>query len=171
MVKITYEPSLCKCDRETSLDTDPVYTVGKNVTPDCKIDFFYNFNASRLYMTSLIVDFKYRAKQSIWSDYRDDCKKQLISYASDTRSIMVSYKDRRQSLRIRPVSEVWALYPNSANVEEEQIESDLFINLISFVPGYQDVIERHINRFIDEYLLYDIAEVNRLYGAKEASAS
>ena len=84
---------------------------------------------------------------------------------------MVSYKDKRQSLRIRPVSEVWALYPNSANVEEEQLESDLFINLISFVPGYQDVIERHINRFIDEYLLYDIAEVNRLYGAKEASAS
>lgn len=171
MVKITYEPSLYKSDRETSLDTDPVYTVGKNVTPDCKIDFFYDINASRLYMTSLIVDFKYRAKQSIWSDYRDDCKKQLISYASDTRSVMVSYKDRRQSLRIRPVSEVWALYPNSANVQEEQIENDLFINLISFVPGYQDVIERHISRFINEYLIYDIAEVNRLYGAKEVSAS
>ena len=163
-VKITYESNLCKSENETSIDTDPVYTIGTHVTPDCKIDFFCNLEERKYYMDSLIIDFKYRTKYSIWNRSDSKCRKQLFSYADDTRSIMVSYKDKVQSRRVRPVPEVWALYPDIYNVNDKMVDEDKFVKLISFVPGYQDVIESHLKKFIDAYVHPDVDDLIKHFG-------
>lgn len=162
-VKITYESNLCKYEGETSIDTDPVYTIGTHVSPDCKIDFFYDLGERKYYMDSLIIDFKYRTKYSIWTRTDSKCRKQLSSYVADTRSVMVSYKDKVQSRRARPVPEVWALYPDMYNVNDKMVDEDNYIKLISFVPGYQDVIENHIKKFIDTYVQPDVEDLLQHY--------
>ena len=147
-VKISYDAIIPKEKGDASLDIDPVYTVGQHNKPDCKIDFYYKINDERHYISSLIIDFKYRTKKSLWKNTYTNSRHQLISYANDTRSLYIYGFDKKSSLSQRPVKSVWALYPDRYNVSEETVEEDLFIKLISFVPGYQDIIEQHIDEFL-----------------------
>lgn len=151
-VKISYDTMIPKEKGDASLDADPVYTVGQHNNPDCKIDFYYKINNERHYISSLIIDFKYRTKNSLWKNTYTNSKHQLISYANETRSLCIYGFDNKSSLSQRPVKSVWALYPDRYNVSEETVEEDLFIKLISFVPGYQDVIEHHIDEFLSTHV-------------------
>ena len=161
VVKITYEPRLYerKSKDKTSIDTDPVYTVGTHTSPDCKIDFFFSINNEKFYIYSLIIDFKYRLKDSFWNDRK--CREQLISYVDNTRSSMISFYDKNKSLNMRPVRFVWALYPDRYNVVAEDIDEDIYVKLISFVPGYQDVLEKHVRGFLDDFVYKEIDDLKR----------
>lgn len=160
-IKVTYEPTLLAAEDKSGIESDPVYTVGKHVTPDCKIDYFYNLEDRKLYMGSLIIDFKYRSKYAFWNNYRENCRHQLMSYVNDTRSKNISNRNEMSSLRMRPVVSVWALYPDRFNVDEEETDENLFIKLLSFVPGYQQFISRHLQGVLEDYIYPEIEAVGR----------
>ena len=56
-------------DRTSKCD-QPLYTKKANNTPDCIIDCYEcdEFKQEKFYLGSLIIDFKYRKRSSLWND-------------------------------------------------------------------------------------------------------
>ena len=79
-----------------------------------------------------------------------------MSYVNDTRSKNISNRNEMSSLRMRPVVSVWALYPDRFNVDEEETDENLFIKILSFVPGYQKFISRHLQGVLEDYIYPEI---------------
>ena len=154
-VKAYYDKILPGPNDFTDKEYNPIYTTALNNKPDVRLDFYYT-KEKVFYIASLIVDFKYRKKQGIWGndDFKlnyTDCRSQLTNYANQTKTKFYADYEEQQSINaIRPVREVWALYPNQYDVTEETDKNNFSVKLFSFVPGYEEVISKHLDKFFIE---------------------
>lgn len=184
LVNLYYEkniPSTCHMDglqfadrikeakKMTDKLTQPLYTVWKNNSPDCRLDF-YRLDSNgqcTFYEGSLVIDFKYRKRLAVWSDINEyqsfdrdscyikkdnDCSQQLKNYKK-METIYYGfcsggYKD--ESIKnIQPVHEVWALYPNLGEPYKVEYKSGFGVRLISSMPGCEDVLKNNLKKFVD----------------------
>lgn len=153
IIKLVYEGKLPPRSKETDFETQPLYTIGTNNCPDGRLDLYRD----DIYIGSLLFDFKYRNKNVIWSpikitnNQRTDAMRQLISYASDCRSDHLFGDRLNEYLRnsIRPVPEVWALYPERTENQRVTYYKDHNVKLIELSPGFKN---EHLIEEIDQII-------------------
>ena len=113
---LIYDGKLPSQSSETNSGIQPLYTTATNNRPDGRLDMYDD----KTYIGSLLFDFKYRPRQSIWDPNRvirnehTATMRQLVSYAFNCRSEYLFGDQFKDYLRetIRPVNEVWAFYPS-----------------------------------------------------------
>ncbi|MDT0110091.1 nuclease domain-containing protein [Listeria booriae] len=154
VVNLTYNQVLAKNIQQTHMNK-PLYTKSSNNKPDIRLDVIKD----GIYSGSLIVDTKYRPLKNIWSSssYAKKAMDQLRNYRNATDSnLYLKGSDIQQNLidRMRPVDEVWAMFPHHG---ESKITNDPYIEehilLFEHSPNSQlvelsDELERFISNTI-----------------------
>lgn len=124
-LKLVYDEVITSQVSKTSRE-NPLFVNSRHNRPDARIDVY----KKEIYVGSLIVDYKYRPRQNVWKSnavsdsYKNKTMKQLIDYRQNIESIYV-FEDTssiEQRHRIRPVQEVWAVYPNHLSNEGTTID-------------------------------------------------
>jgi hypothetical protein len=141
-VKIVYEGKLPTQSLDTHPLQQPLYTSGTNNHPDGRLDVY----EKEMYLGSLLFDFKYRSKTAIWkpdlisTNKQTNTMKQLVSYAFHCRSPHLFEGKLDKSVRntIRPVPEVWAIYPGRKQLQTSEYHDDHGIKLIELSPGFEN---------------------------------
>lgn len=116
-LNLIYDGEIPLTEKGTSLN-EPIFTNNTHNKPDARIDMYQKNE----YIGSIMIDFKYRPLSFIWNHYKLEGRKQskvmkqLISYQSNMVSSYL-YKETSPILgkRIKPVHEVWAVYPKHEN--------------------------------------------------------
>lgn len=157
-IKLIYEGKLPSQSEGTNSENLPLYTNGTNNSPDGRLDFYQNTN----YIGSLLFDMKYRPKLSIWdqnlvqTNAQSKTMKQLVSYAFNCRSQHLFGSMLNEFLRdsVRPVREVWAIYPNRHRACESKFYKDHGVRLVELTPSMNNShlvleLENIINYFIE----------------------
>lgn len=150
---ITYDEVLPSSSEKTTLKK-PLYTSSNHNRPDCRIDVY----DEKGHIGSILLDFKYRPLHNIWKDSLmrksnpSDVMKQLNNYSSMCRSPWL-YKGRmneRQLKQIRPVFEVWPVYPGRGKKNDRELNEHQ-IRLVDLSPGedHEYFIEI-LNKAVDE---------------------
>ncbi|MHC0035553.1 DUF2357 domain-containing protein [Pseudoneobacillus sp. C159] len=138
-IKLIYEGKLPSQSEGTCSEHLPIFTNGTNNCPDGRLDFY----KGSTYIGSLLFDMKYRPKQAIWdtaliqSNQPTKTMKQLVSYAFNCRSQHLFADTLNEYLResIRPVREVWAIYPNRHGFSETKFFKDHGVRLVELTPS------------------------------------
>lgn len=154
--------------KNTNKYSQPLYTKKANNTPDCIIDCYEcdELGQGKFYLGSLIVDFKYRKRSSLWNDNQeyvykdfrntgyeyDSCANQLKAY-KDMRTIFFGdcdgLEENISDRFIKPVHEVWALYPNVENPKSVEFKSGYGIRFVPSIPGNEDVLQKQLKNFLE----------------------
>jgi hypothetical protein len=156
-IKLIYDGKLPSQSEGTNSENFPLYTNGTNNTPDGRLDFYQN----KIYIGSLLFDMKYRPKHSIWdqtlvqTNVQTKTMKQLVSYAFNCRSQHLFASNLSEYLRdsVRPVSEVWALYPNRHGNSESKFYKDHGVRLVELTPTMDN---NHLIQELDHIITYFI---------------
>lgn len=114
----------------------PLYSIGISKRPDIRLDLYME----QTYIGSLIFECKYRSLDQIWQLQRHyEIKRQLMDYAYFTKSNKI-FHHLPATIRnqIRPVYQVWALYPtpnhpSQTNVKMIKVDEHIFLFQVS--PG------------------------------------
>jgi hypothetical protein len=158
-IKLIYEGKLPSQSDGTNTENLPLYTNGTNNSPDGRLDFYQDY----MYIGSLLFDMKYRPKSSIWdqslvqTNAQTKTMKQLVSYAFNCRSQHLFGHRVNEFLRdsLRPVQEVWAIYPNRHGCCESKFYRDHGVRLVELTPTINNhhlvdelelIIQYYINR-------------------------
>ena len=127
---LVYDADIPKSAAETSRGENPLYTNNVHRRPDLRIDHY----RAGVYDGSLIADFKYRDIEKIWKD--ETAGQRLRTQFNAYRDMNTKwYRDlsEEDSLRnIRPVKEVWAVFPKEAPPGTDR---DYSLRFISLAPG------------------------------------
>ncbi|MED4455127.1 DUF2357 domain-containing protein [Metabacillus fastidiosus] len=137
-IRVVYEEELPSSPDGTSMDK-PLYTSSPHYLPDCRIDVFDENG----YIGSLLLDFKYRPKESIWNrnliKTRSQTKvmKQLDAYTTACRSplYLKGRNTERVISRFRPVLEVWPIYPFKYHGEIKRDIDEYHIRMMDLTPA------------------------------------
>lgn len=131
-------------DEEIPLKSDlthcPLYSIGKSKRPDVRLDLY----CEQTYIGSLIFECKYRPLNLIWHLRRHyEIKRQLMDYAYFTKSTEIFHPSIPLTIRnqIRPVYQVWALYPTPKQTMKTSvniINVDEHILLFPVSPGNEN---------------------------------
>lgn len=156
-IKLIYEGKLPSQSGGTHSENLPLYTNGTNNSPDGRLDFYQN----SIYIGSLLFDMKYRPKSSIWdqalvqTNVQTKTMKQLVSYAFNCRSQHLFGNGLSKYLRdsVRPVSEVWAIYPNRHGFSESTFYKDHGVRLVELTPTMNN---NHLIQELDHIITYFI---------------
>ncbi|MBF2595413.1 nuclease domain-containing protein, partial [Listeria welshimeri] len=152
VINLTYNQMLAKTMQQTHINK-PLYTKNANNKPDIRLDIIKD----DIYSGSLIIDTKYRPLKNIWnsstSSYAKDAMDQLRNYRYATDSnLYLKGSGVRQSLieRMRPVDEVWAMFPHYG---ENKITNDPYgeenILLLEHSPNSKLIdLSDELSRFI-----------------------
>lgn len=148
----------------------PLYTLKPNNKPDCIIDCYQcdKYGKISSYLGSLIIDFKYRKRMTLWDDYNEyiyqDTRNNLGKCKSETcTSQFKAYKDMRtiffgdcigiynyvSDKYIRPVHEVWVMYPNLEESIKVEFKSGYGVRLIPSTPGSEDIVRKQLSLFLE----------------------
>ncbi|SMQ81250.1 PD-(D/E)XK nuclease superfamily protein [Bacillus sp. OV166] len=134
---LVYEALLPSQSRLTSME-DPLYTRGTHNCPDGRLDVYRN----ELFIGTIIFDFKYRPRNSIWNEnlivnnQQNEVMRQLVSYGDHLHSPYL-FGDGSHPLvsTLSPVQEVWAIYPNRYGTTGSKEYPDHKVSLIELTPG------------------------------------
>lgn len=144
-IRLVYDGIVPGNSADTSRDKAPLYTNNSHRQPDLRMDYY----KEGLYYGSLVADFKYRDVLFLWQDENRSysIRKQFNAYRDmNTRF----YRDMTEaaSLRdIRPVKEVWAVFPKEIPGRSDADYSLRFIPLAPGLPGNEelpDLLEKYI---------------------------
>ncbi|OCA87657.1 hypothetical protein A8F94_07315 [Bacillus sp. FJAT-27225] len=139
---LVYDGKIPSQSTETNAENAPLYTNGTNNRPDGRLDLY----EEGIYIGSLVFDFKYRPKASIWkkelisTNAQTNTMKQLVSYAFNFSSNHL-YGDRLNDFlrkRLRPVPEVWALYPKRHSNGASDYYEDHGVRLVELSPSFDN---------------------------------
>lgn len=141
-VKLVYEGKLPSRSDNTDVQNQPLYTTGTNNWPDGRLDVYQ----TNVYIGSLLFDFKYRPKTTIWQPAKvtqnahTKTMRQLVGYAFNCRSNHLFGDKLNHYLleTINPIPEVWALYPRHDENERNRYFRDHHIRLLELSPGYEN---------------------------------
>ncbi len=129
-VRMVYDADIPTTAAATDRLTAPIYTNAWHRRPDLRIDHY----RGEIYDGSLIVDFKYRDVYRLWQD--ETVSARLRSQFNAYRDMNTKfYRDLSEtdSLRnIRPVKEVWAVFPCEA---PPLTDEDYSLRFLSLAPG------------------------------------
>ncbi len=129
-VRMVYDADIPKAAAATNRETEPLYTNAWHRRPDLRIDHY----RGEIYDGSLIVDFKYRDIYRLWQD--ETVSARLRSQFNAYRDMNTKfYRDLSEtdSLRnVRPVKEVWAVFPREA---PPLTDEDYSLRFLSLAPG------------------------------------
>lgn len=122
--------------RQQSTSKTPLYTLQNN-RPDCRIDLWQENN----YAGSLVIDFKYRNRESIWEEaVLADMSKavpttmlQLEAYGRNLRTAITTTTS--PVIQVQPVHEVWALYPLNGRLPGDYSKNAFNLRLMDFSPA------------------------------------
>lgn len=139
---LTYDAIIPSESKYTNENEKPLYTSGTHNRPDGRLDVYKDEN----YIGSLLFDFKYRPRRYIWeqslvaSNRQSQTMKQLISYGFNSRSTFLygDYLNRVFLTHIRPVQEVWALFPTKNDRETSEYYSDHDFRIVSLSPSFEN---------------------------------
>ncbi|ALC89412.1 hypothetical protein AM500_06155 [Bacillus sp. FJAT-18017] len=140
---LVYDGRIPSQSTETNMEKTPLYTRGTNNRPDGRLDLYED----GIYIGSLVFDFKYRPKGSIWKEdlistnAQTTTMKQLVSYASNFSSSHL-YGNRVNDYlrkRLRPVPEVWALYPKRLPSGASDYYEDHSVRLVELSPSFNNI--------------------------------
>ena len=162
MIKVYYDKTIPGESSGTNKESQPIYSFGKHRKPDCIMDFYAMDQDGNPvdYKGALIIDFKYRKISSFWdaqNQFKDSyssysCNHQFLSYKNDIRTncfgLHTGLGDNTSSNRIKPVHEVWGLYPDVGNPSNLYNASGLNIVLLSLVPGASNLLAKRLEGFI-----------------------
>jgi hypothetical protein len=164
-IKLIYEGKLPSQSEGTNPEYFPLFTNGTNNCPDGRLDFY----KGSTYIGSLLFDMKYRPKQSIWdstlvqSNQPTKTMKQLVSYAFNCRSLYLFGDSLNEFLResIRPVREVWAIFPNRHGFSETKFYQDHGVRLVELTPSLNNF---HLVTELKNIITFIIERKNSLIG-------
>ncbi|MED2974584.1 DUF2357 domain-containing protein [Fictibacillus sp. B-59209] len=157
ILKLTYDGKIPYQRQDTDPLSEPLYISSNNNRPDSRLDVY----EEDIYIGSLIIDFKYRSKRSVWdlgivnTSHKSKTMSQLLSYGSSCKSIHL-YGANNGITHNNPIQEVWAIYPSQYN-SNHPIEDyeDHHLRLIKLSPihnkdylktAFQEVITKLISR-------------------------
>lgn len=125
-------------DEEIPMNPDssrcPLHSIGHSKRPDVRLDLY----EEQVYIGSLIFECKYRSLNRIWHLHRHyEIKRQLMDYAYLTKSTKIFHSSISLTIQkqIRPVYQVWALYPTPNKTSTPIITVDEHIYLYQVSPG------------------------------------
>ncbi len=141
-LQLVYDGKIPSASSYTNELAQPLYTSGTNNCPDGRMDVYDKY----MYIGSLLFDFKYRPKKSIWDYERiitnspSQTMKQLISYAFNCQSAYLFGEQLHVDIKniLRPVSEVWALYPSPWKLSMPEFYSDHHVRLMELSPMFDN---------------------------------
>ena len=155
-IHLVYEGLLPTQSRATS-ESNPLYTRGTHTCPDGRLDVYKD----EIYIGSIIVDFKYRPRNSIWNEHliyrgqQNEVMRQLISYGDNIYSnyIFGEVAGNPFVSRISPIQEVWAIYPNRYGLSRIHEYLDHKVSLVELVPGQENNhFAEKLNKSIDKLI-------------------
>ena len=146
MIRLVYSGEIPTKSEDTVMESNPIYTVGANRLPDCRIDCYKNFDDGQQYYGSVVIDFKYRKFKNVWLSEKSGAKHQIISYKNDTATLFYrNMSPDKSKRRIKPVFEVMILYP-----DVESLQNDEGVRFVSLVPGQESLLKSHLDGvFVD----------------------
>ncbi len=147
-IKLVYDAILSNKSEETDKE-NPLYTKGRHNRPDGRMDCFINIENDYYYAGSLIIDFKYRKKNSFWSSGNNNSQEQLRQYRNDITSKFYLNWSIEDSVDKRVAQEVWVLYPDRYDPNKLDVEIDDKIKFLSFVPQHEAFIDERIEEFVN----------------------
>ncbi|AKP77176.1 hypothetical protein AS52_02211 [Priestia megaterium Q3] len=146
--------------KEATTLKKPIFTNSNRNRPDARIDLY----ESEEYIGTIMFDFKYRPLRFVWDSAKlkgsnkTDTMQQLISYRDNIYSpFLYRHEDEIHWQNLRPVHEVWAIYPSHEdNNSPKNPLDDYRVRLMELTPlGNQDLfyqsIEEAIQKVIDAY--------------------
>lgn len=141
-LKLTYDGAIPGGKSRTDEKNMPIFTNSVHNRPDIRLDI-YNYEK---YLGSILMDCKYRKFKNIWDDTLSDnaygrqnhkVMQQLMAYGDQCRSIFLPKN-------VRPVQEVFAIYPKSTVYEQGELldiyNDALNIRLLKVYPGQTNII-------------------------------
>jgi len=155
VLQLTYDGVIPDKSSETKLMSMPVYIKNQHNRPDARLDV-YN---EKIYIGSVMIDCKYRKPNRFWKNQskpKDYLKEmhQFLAY-KDCESKYLYGSDRYRG-RMRPVNEVWALYPLDENTTNDRYYKDERLRLLKVCPGKEnnllEVISNNIKEMINDYI-------------------
>jgi hypothetical protein len=136
-ILLKYDALLPTQSRLTTVQ-NPLYTRGTHTRPDGRMDVYDN----EIYIGSIIMDFKYRPRISIWNEsliYQsqlNEVMKQLVSYGDNVySSYLFGANESPMIHRISPIHGVWAIYPKRSGIQSTHEFPDHKVSLIELTPG------------------------------------
>ena len=155
-IKFYYDTKIPKSSEKTDFEKNPLFIRASNNRPDGRMDIY----KGKVYLGSLIFEFKYRRKEMLW-DSRDYYKhlepgvcKQLISYSIGCASKFIlreKGEEEKRVIPIFPVNKVLVFYPKDKEGEcgLEEI-GDYGIKFIEFKPKKNlSLVEEELKKEID----------------------
>jgi hypothetical protein len=138
---------------------NPLYTKGTHTCPDVRLDVYKD----ELFIGTIIMDFKYRPRKSIWNEkllssgMQNEVMRQLVSYSDNIHSpYLFGAAGNPFISRFSPVQEVWAIYPNRFGPSRVHEYTDHKLSLIELTPGQNhslltEKIKDSIDRIVKTY--------------------
>lgn len=129
-VRLSYDARIPDTAAATSRDTDPVFTNNPKRRPDCRLDYY----CRDIYCGTLIADFKYRNVYRIWNEENSssDIRLQFNAYRDVNTKYYLGMDEEISKRDIRPVKEVWAVFPKEISALPDE---DYNLRFISLAPG------------------------------------
>lgn len=131
---MVYDEILPFSKEKTVLDK-PIYANDTHNRPDARMDIYEDNE----YIGTIMVDFKYRPVQAIWTNAKrkkNSVMHQLISYRENMSSpFLYNNKFSSQWHIFRPVHEVWAVYPkHEYNIQPKNPMDSYQVRLMELTP-------------------------------------
>lgn len=155
-VHLVYEALLPTQSRLTTSEK-PLYTRGTHTCPDGRIDVYKD----EVFIGSIIFDFKYRPRQTIWNqsliltNQPNGVMRQLVSYGDNLHSPYLFGEGASLFAgQVSPVQEVWAIYPNRYSSQNIDEFPDHKLCLLELTPRFDHShLARKVSNAIDKLLL------------------
>ncbi|MEN0644933.1 DUF2357 domain-containing protein [Alkalicoccobacillus gibsonii] len=151
---LTYDAQLPAVHSQDKKEAEPLRTDGTHHSPDARIDLYRN----KIFIGSIIIDFKYRPQLNIWNNarlrsyHKTMTMEQLLSYQNEVKSSYL-YEGSIQSFLIKninAVQEVWAIFPEREPSGINKIVYDR-IRMIELSPMSENLhVIDQIKQSIDE---------------------
>lgn len=117
-INFCYDYEIPKDYKETDFYNNPIYTTSSNNRPDGRLDIYKD----DMYFGSIIFEFKYRYREDIWRENRQQfykeksTERQLRAYRNDFDSYYILKRHNEKNVSgLRAVETVFVLYPKSKN--------------------------------------------------------
>lgn len=145
IVYLTYDGILPKSVKETDKKTNPIYTNNPHRQPDLRADFY----KKKEYYGSLISDFKYRDIYYLWQNEEKSraLRRQFNAYRDVSTKYYKNYDEKTSLQSIRPVKEVWAIFPKEIPT---MLDEDYNLKFISLAPGLKT--NGKLKETLEEYI-------------------
>lgn len=127
-----YDEMIPKSAKETDRKEKPIYTNNPHRQPDFRIDCY----SKEEYYGSLIADFKYRDIYYLWKNEEKSrpLRRQFNAYRDVNTKYYKDYDEKSSLQDVRPVKEVWAVFPKELPPMEDE---DYNLKFISLAPGLE----------------------------------